>query len=313
MLSIIIPCFNEENSVNAIYNRLSKVMEKLGEEWEIIFVDDGSADGTLNRIMSLTEADAHIAYISLSRNFGKESAMYAGLCNAKGDLVAVMDADLQDPPEMLPEMLEAIRSNDYDCAAARRATRTGEPKVRSAFARLFYAVVNRITDAEIIDGARDFRVMKREMVDAIISMNEYNRFSKGIFGWVGFRTKWFSFENVARNQGKSKWSFWSLTKYAIGGIVNFSQTPLTIVSGLGLILTLFAFLALFIIIIRRLLFGDPVMGWASTVSVIVFMSGVQMFSIGVLGQYVGKTYMETKNRPHYIIRKTNIDSAKKVN
>ncbi len=313
MLSIIIPCYNEEDSVNAIYNRLSKVMEKLGEEWELIFVDDGSADGTLNKIVYLTETDVHVAYISLSRNFGKESAMYAGLCNAKGDLVAVMDADLQDPPEMLPEMLEAIRSNDYDCAAARRATRTGEPKLRSAFARLFYAVVNRITDAEIIDGARDFRVMKREMVDAIISMNEYNRFSKGIFGWVGFRTKWFSFENVARNQGKSKWSFWSLTKYAIGGIVNFSQTPLAIVSGLGLILTLFAFLALFIIVIRRLIFGDPVMGWASTVSVIVFMSGVQMFSIGVLGQYVGKTYMETKNRPHYIIRKTNIDSAKKVN
>lgn len=251
-------------------------------------------------------------YLSFSRNFGKESAMYAGFCNSHGDYTAVMDADLQDPPSLLPQMVEKLESGEYDSVATRRYTREGEPPVRSWFARRFYGLMNKISDTDIVDGARDFRLMTRQMVESIVAMGEYNRFSKGIFGWVGFRTYWLPYENVERVAGQTKWSFWKLTKYAIGGIINFSQVPLYIASAFGLIMTLVAVIAIIFVVVRKLIFGDPVAGWASLVCIILFIGGIQLFCMGIMGQYLSRTYMETKRRPHYIVSQTNMDDAEKI-
>ena len=279
-------------------------------EYELLFVNDGSKDGTLSVLKELAAKDEHVFYISFSRNFGKEAAMYAGFCNAKGDYVAVLDADLQDPPSLLPEMVKILETGEYDSVATRRETRKGEPKIRSFFARKFYKIINRISDADVVDGARDFRLMKREMVDAIVTMSEYNRFSKGIFGWIGFRTYWLPFENVERVAGQTKWNFWGLTKYAMDGIINFSNAPLSMASLLGFMMTGVSFFMMLFVIIRRIAFGDPVAGWASLVCIIFFIGGMQLFCLGIIGQYISKIYMETKDRPHYIAAETNVEDAK---
>lgn len=305
MISLIIPCYNEEESLPLFYPEATSVLQKMNRDYELIFVNDGSRDRTLDILKELAKKDPHVVYLSFSRNFGKESAMYAGFCNAKGDYVAVMDADLQDPPSLLPEMLEKLESGEYDSVATRRVSREGEPPVRSWFARKFYQIINRISDSDIVDGARDFRLMKRSMVDAIVSMSEYNRFSKGIFGWIGFRTLWLPYKNVERVAGETKWNFWKLFKYAVSGIINFSQVPLSIASWFGITMTGFSFLFLLAIIIRKLAFGDPVAGWASTICVIIFIGGLQLFCLGIMGQYIAKTYMESKHRPHYIISESN--------
>ena len=305
-ISLIVPCFNEEESLPIFYNEVTKVLKTMNVDYELLFIDDGSIDNTSKIIEGFSKKNKKIKYISFSRNFGKEAAMYAGFCNAKGDYVAVMDADMQDPPSLLPKMFEILEKGEYDSVATRRIDRKGESKIRSFFADTFYKIINKISDADIVSGARDYRLMKKEMVKAIISMSEYNRFSKGIYGWIGFKTYWLPFENVERVAGVTKWSFWSLFKYAISGIVNFSQTPLDIASGFGLIMTLVAFIMLVFIVVRKLLFGDPVAGWASTMSVIIFIGGIQLLCLGIIGQYIGKTYMETKNRPQYIVSKTNI-------
>ena len=250
--------------------------------------------------------------MSFSRNFGKEAAMYAGFCSAKGDYVAVMDADMQDPPSLLPEMIRLLESGEYDSVATRRVSRKGEPPIRSFFARMFYKIINRISDADIVDGARDFRLMKRDMVDAIVKMSECNRFSKGIFGWIGFKTYWLSYENVERVAGQTKWSFWKLFKYSIDGIVNFSQVPLSIASYGGVLFTFISFIMILVVIIRKLIFGDPVAGWASTACIIMFMGGIQLFCMGIIGQYIAKIYVESKSRPHYIISETNAKDIDKI-
>jgi glucosyltransferase len=312
LLSLIIPCYNEEESVPLFYAEAIKVLSGMNCSYELIFVNDGSRDKTLDILKDIAASDRHVIYLSFSRNFGKEAAMYAGFCNAKGDYVAVMDADLQDPPELLPQMLEILETGEYDSVATRRVNRTGEPPVRSWFARKFYKIINKISDADIVDGARDFRLMKRDMVDSIIAMSEYNRFSKGIFGWIGFRTYWLPYENRDRVAGETKWSFWKLFKYAIDGIINFSQVPLSIASWGGIVMTFVAFVMLIFIIVRRLVFGDPVAGWASTICVIIFIGGVQLFCLGIMGQYIAKTYLETKHRPHYIISETNKENVEKI-
>ena len=305
MISIIVPCFNEEASLPLFYEEAKKVLTGIGKPYEMLFVNDGSKDGTLAVLRELAQNDSAVRYLSFSRNFGKEAAMYAGLSHAAGDYVAVMDADLQDPPSLLPEMLKLLESGEYDSVATRRVSRAGEPRIRSFFARKFYQIINRISDVDIVDGARDFRLMRREMVDAIVSMSEYNRFSKGIFGWVGFRTHWLAYENVERAKGETKWSFGKLFKYAIDGIINFSSTPLSLASWGGVLMTFIAFLLLVFIVVRKLIFGDPVAGWASTVCIIIFIGGLQLFCLGVMGQYISRIYMEAKNRPHYIIAETN--------
>lgn len=312
LISIIVPCFNEEESLPIFYDEITKIFKQIKYDYELLLVNDGSKDKTLQVMKELASKDKHIKYLSFSRNFGKESAMYAGFVNAKGDYIATMDADMQDPPSLLPEMLNILVTQDYDSVATRRVTRTGESKVRSWFARKFYKIINAISDADIVDGARDFRLMKREMVDAILSMSEYNRFSKGIFGWIGFKTYWLPFENVERVAGTTKWNFWGLVKYAIGGIINFSQAPLDIASGFGILMTIIAFVMLVFIVVRKLIFGDPVDGWASLMCTIIFIGGIQLFCIGIMGQYIGKTYMETKNRPHFIVSETNIDEVTKI-
>ncbi len=281
-------------------------------EFEIIYIDDGSEDGTLSVIREFSRQKKGVRYLAFSRNFGKEAAMYAGFCNATGDYVAVMDADLQDPPELLPEMVRILEQEGYDSVATRRVSRKGEPPIRSFFARMFYRLINKISDADIVDGARDYRLMKREMVDVIVRMGEINRFSKGIFGWIGFRTYWYPYENVERIAGETKWNFWKLLKYSIDGIVNFSQAPLSIASWTGIGCTGISLLAVLFIVVRRLLFGDPVQGWASNMCVIIFIGGIQLFCLGVIGQYIGKTYAETKKRPHYIVRECSDSDIKKV-
>ncbi len=281
-------------------------------EYELLFVDDGSKDRTLPILKELAAQDEHVTYFSFSRNFGKEAAMYAGFCNAKGDYIAVMDADMQDPPSLLPQMIEILEGGEYDSVATRRTSRTGEPPIRSWFAKRFYRLVNRISDADIVDGARDFRLMRREMAEAIVSMGEYNRFSKGIFGWIGFRTYWMPYDNIERAAGETKWNFWKLFKYAIDGIISFSQAPLSIASWFGMVMTLLSFLFLFLIVIRKAVFGDPVAGWASTICVIVFIGGIQLFCLGIMGQYIAKAYLETKKRPHFIISETNGEDVKKI-
>lgn len=305
LISLIVPCYNEQEALPIFYEESTKVLEGMDCEYEFLFVNDGSKDATLSILKDLAERDEHVTYLSFSRNFGKEAAMYAGFTNAKGDYVAVMDADMQDPPALLPQMLALLTSGEYDSVATRRVNREGEPPIRSWFARKFYQIINRISDADIVDGARDFRLMKREMVDAIVEMGEYNRFSKGIFGWIGFRTYWLPYENVNRVAGETKWNFWKLLKYAIDGIINFSQAPLAVASWFGMGMTLLSFIAVIFIVVRKLVFGDPVTGWASTACIITFIGGVQLFCMGIMGQYIAKTYMEVKQRPHYIVAESN--------
>lgn len=312
MISLIVPCYNEQEALPTFYEEIMKVVKELKYQYEILFINDGSTDDTISLLKSYAEDNSCVTYISFSRNFGKEAAIYAGFCNVQGDYVAVMDADMQDPPTLLPEMIEVLESGNYDSVATRRASRNGEPPIRSWFARKFYKIINKISDADIVDGARDFRLMKRNMVDAIVAMGEYNRFSKGIFGWIGFRTYWLSYENVERIAGKTKWNFWKLFKYAIDGIINFSQVPLNIASWFGIIMTFLSFVMLIVIVVRKLIFGDPVEGWASTICVIIFIGGIQLFCTGIMGQYIAKTYMESKKRPHYIIAETNNVNVKKI-
>lgn len=281
-ISLIIPCYNEQEALPVFYKEASSVLEKMTDDYELIFVNDGSTDQTLAQLKEFAQENTHVTYISFSRNFGKEAAMYAGFCNARGDYVAVLDADMQDPPSLLPQMLEILETGEFDSVATCRVDREGEPPVRSWFAKKFYQIINRISDADIVEGARDFRLMKREMVDAIIAMSEYNRFSKGIFGWVGFKTYWMPYKNVERVAGKTKWSFWKLFRYAVDGIINFSQAPLSVASWFGLLMTLCSVLVLLFIIVRRLLFGDPVAGWASTICVIIFIGGLQLFCLGII-------------------------------
>ncbi len=316
MISIVVPCYNEEAALPYFLREIRKVAEQMSATYsllfEFLFIDDGSKDKTLEFLREAAKQDNRIRYISFSRNFGKEAAMYAGLKGAKGEYVAVMDADMQDPPELLPEMYAALQGGEYDSVATRRIDRKGEPPVRSFFARCFYKIINRISDADIVDGARDFRLMKREMVDAIISMGEYNRFSKGIFGWVGFRTKWLPYENVEREAGETKWSFWKLFKYSVQGIIAFSTAPLAIASIIGLLFCLVAFFMVIAIVVKTLLLGDPVSGWPSLACMIMFMGGIQLLCIGVLGQYLAKTYLETKRRPIYIIAETEEEHHEKT-
>ena len=312
MISVIVPCYNEEEALPLFYKEATTVLSGMETDYELLLVNDGSKDNTLSVMKDLAEKDEHVKYLSFSRNFGKEAGMYAGFCNVSGDYVAVMDADLQDPPALLPEMMKILETGEYDSVATRRMDREGEPPVRSWFARKFYQIINKISDADIVDGARDFRLMTREMADAIVAMDEYNRFSKGIYGWVGFRTYWLPYENRERVAGETKWSFWGLTKYAIDGIINFSEAPLSIASWMGVFLTFVSFVAILFIVVRRLVFGDPVSGWASTICIIIFIGGVQLFCTGIMGQYIAKMYMQTKNRPHYIISETNKQDAVKV-
>lgn len=303
-LTVIVPCYNEEENVPLFYREFLKnqsFFEEKGIELEILYVDDGSRDGTVQAVKKLREEDEKVHLVSLSRNFGKEAAMYAGLEHANGDYVVVMDADLQDPPSLLPEMFSCLEEG-YDSVATRRVSRKGEPPIRSFFARMFYRLMKKISKTEIMDGARDYRLMTRPVVDAILSMPEYNRFTKGIFGWVGFRTKWLEFENVERARGETKWSFWKLFLYSLDGIAAFSTVPLMLASVMGVFFCVVAFLMIVFIIVRKLIFGDPVSGWPSLVCIILMTSGVQFFCTGILGQYLAKTYMEVKRRPIYLVR-----------
>ena len=308
LVSVIVPCFNEEEALPYFYDEIVKISKLMQDvDFEFIFVNDGSKDKTLSVIKNLAKNDSRVKYISFSRNFGKEAAIYAGFQNCIGDYAVLMDADLQDPPHLLPEMYKAIVEEGYDSVATRRVTRKGEPPIRSFFARAFYKIINRISDADIVDGARDYRLMKRSMVNAILSMAEYNRFSKGIFGWIGFDTKWIEFENVERVAGETKWSFWKLFKYSLEGITAFSVGPLQIASIFGSIFSIIAFIMILMIVIKTLIFGDPVSGWPSTVCIIMLIGGIQLLCIGILGQYLSKTYLEVKKRPVYITKETNID------
>lgn len=311
LISLIVPCYNEEEALPLFYAEAARVAGEMakshGADFEFIFVDDGSTDGTLAAAKALRARDDRVRYLSFSRNFGKEAAIFAGLQAAKGDYAALLDADLQDPPALLPQMLDALLSGEYDCAATRRTTRKGEPPVRSFFARLFYRLIHRMSDTEIVDGARDFRLMSRRVVDAVLSLGEYNRFSKGIFGWVGFRTKWFSYENIERAAGKTKWSFWKLFRYSLEGIVGFSTAPLAVAALLGLLFCVLALVMILVIILRTLIFGDPTSGWPSLVCIILLCSGVQLFCTGVLGEYLAKTYLEVKRRPLYLVREGSED------
>ena len=311
-ISVIVSCYNEEESLPLFYEEMERVRKQDFEniDFEYIFVDDGSKDKTLEEIKQLAKKDSKVRYISFSRNFGKEAAMYAGLESTKGDYVTLMDADLQDPPSLLRKMYDSIKNEGYDCIGTRRVTRKGEPPIRSFFARLFYKLINKMSDIEMVDGARDYRLMTRQMVDSIISMKEYNRYSKGIFSFVGFKTKWIEYENIERVAGETKWSFWKLFKYAIEGITAFSTFPLILSSVIGLVFCVISFLLILFIVIRTLIYGDPTSGWPSMVCIIFLVSGVQLFSLGIIGQYLSKTYLEVKNRPIYIIRETEKDMKK---
>ena len=309
-LSIVVPCYNEEEALPVFYAAILPVMGELqacGEigDFELIFVDDGSRDGTLNQLKLLAQKDCHVKYFSFSRNFGKEAALLCGLRESSGDYVVTMDVDLQDPPSLIPEMLRVVTQEGFDCAGTRRVTRKGEPPVRSFFARQFYRIMRSLTDIEVVDGARDFRLMSRPMVNAIISMPERIRFSKGIFPWVGFKTRWFEYENIERSAGSTKWSFWSLFLYSIDGITAFSSKPLVLASSLGILSLFLAFCLVIFIIIRKLVFGDPTSGWPSLVCIILTVGGLQLFCTGVLGQYLAKIYTEVKARPSYIIKEQN--------
>lgn len=304
LLSVIVPCFNEEENIRDFYNELMKnsgFFEEKEIQLEIIYIDDGSKDNTVGEVKKLHEEDARVHLVSFSRNFEKEAAIYAGLQKAKGDWVVMMDADLQDPPALLPEMCKYMEEG-YDSVATRRVNRKGEPPIRSFFARMFYKIMNKISKTEIVDGARDYRMMNRQFVDAILSMCEYNRFSKGIFGWVGYETKWLEYENIERKKGETKWSFWKLFLYSIEGITAFSTAPLAIASFMGVLFCFLAFLLIIVTIVRKLVFGDPTSGWPSMVCIISLVSGVQLFCLGIVGQYLSKTYMEVKRRPIYLVK-----------
>ena len=302
-ISIIVPCFNEEESLPLFYAEMEKIKPQINDNFEYIFVNDGSKDRTLAILRELNQKNNSVRYLSFSRNFGKEAALYAGLKHATGDLVTVMDADLQDPPELLLTMKSMLEKNpDLDCVGTRRTTRDGEPPIRSFFAKMFYKLINRISQVEMVDGARDFRLMRRQMVDAILEVSEYNRFSKGIFAWVGFKTEYLEYKNVERVAGKTSWSFWQLLNYSLEGIINFSDAPLTIAFLGGVAACLLAFFLIMIVIVRTLIFGDPTSGWPSMVSIILFLGGFQLLTIGILGKYIGKIFMETKKRPIYVIK-----------
>ena len=303
IISTVTPCYNEEAAIPLFYQELCRVAEEMADaEFEFLFVDDGSKDGTLEILRELNQRDARVHYVSFSRNFGKEAGIYAGLQNVSGDFVAILDADMQDPPSLLPEMYRIVSEEEYDCVGTRRVTRKGEPPVRSMFARIFYRLMNRISKTEVVDGARDFQLMSRKVVDAVLSVGEYNRFSKGIFGWVGFKKKWLEYENVERVAGETKWSFWSLFIYALDGIIAFSTAPLVISSIVGILLCVVSFVLILIVVIKTLVWGDPVAGYPSLVCIIFFISGIQLLCMGILGQYLAKTYLETKKRPVYLIR-----------
>ena len=302
LLSIITPCYNEEATIHYFYEETKKYLDTMDVDYEIIFVNDGSKDKTVEECLKVKEKDNNVKILNFSRNFGKEAAMYAGLNEAKGDLVVIMDTDLQDPPKLLPEMYNILKSNEYDSVATYRVNRKGEPPIRSFFARMFYKMINKMIDVEIIDGARDYRMMKRSMVDAIISMNEYHRFSKGIFAWVGFNTKYLEYENVERVAGETKWSFWKLFKYAIDGIVGFTTLPLRLATFTGIFVSMFGFLYMLYIVVKALVFGDPVAGFPSLIVIIALLGGIQLLFLGIIGEYLAKTYMETKKRPIYIIK-----------
>ncbi|WP_297979630.1 glycosyltransferase family 2 protein [uncultured Methanobrevibacter sp.] len=306
LISIVVPCYNEEETIPLFYDAITKILKSIEEDYEIIFINDGSTDNSLTKIKDLKD----VKYLSFSRNFGKEAALYAGLENSQGDYVVVMDVDLQDPPELIIDMLDLIKTTDFDIIGTRRVSRKGEPPIRSFFARLFYKLMNRFSNVELVDGARDFRLMTRQVIDAILRLDEYNRFSKGLFQWVGFKTKWLEYENVERAAGETSWSFWGLVQYSIEGIVSFTTAPLSISTFLGIIFSIIAFLLILFVVLKNLLYSDPVQGWASTICIILLLGGVQLFSIGILGKYLEKTYLEVKNRPIYLIKETNIEKSK---
>ncbi len=308
-LTIVVPSYNEEESLPIFFDVTERVMsEKLPNvDYEYLFIDDGSRDRTMDVIHELAAKSERVRYVSFSRNFGKEAAIYAGLENATGENVVIMDADLQDPPALLPEMYHIVMEEGYDCVGSRRVTRKGEPPIRSFFARMFYKMMAKISKTEIVDGARDFQMMSRKVVNAILSMGEYNRFSKGIFGWVGFKKKWLEYENIERAAGETKWSFWKLFLYALDGIVAFSTAPLVISSVVGMLFCLIAFIAIIVISVKTIVFGDPTSGWPSMVCIIMMVSGVQLLCIGILGQYIAKTYLETKKRPLYLVQESNVE------
>ena len=306
-ISIIVPCYNEQEAIPFFYKEINKISKQMKNDFEFIFVTDGSKDNTIEVIKKYTKKDKRVKYINFSRNFGKEAAMYAGLENSTGDYVAIMDADLQDPPSLLPEMLEFLQKNEeYDCIGTRRVTRKGEPPIRSFFARMFYKIINKISKTEMVDGARDYRLMSRQMVNSILELKEYNRYSKGLFQFVGYKTKWLEYENIERVAGVTKWSFWKLFIYALEGIIAFSTAPLAISSIAGIIFCIISFIMILFIIIKTLIYGDPTSGWPSLVCIIFFVSGIQLFCLGIMGQYLSKTYLETKKRPIYIVKDSNI-------
>ena len=311
-ISIIVPCYNEEEAMPIFYEEMCKVAKKMKKvDFEFIFVNDGSKDHTLDVARDLHKKDERVRYVSFSRNFGKEAGMYAGLEAARGDYVAIMDVDLQDPPALIEEMYETLKNEDYDCVASRRVSRKGEPPIRSFFARCYYKLINKISKTEIVDGARDFRLMTRQMVDSILELKEYNRYSKGIFSWVGYKTKWLEYENVERVAGTTKWSFWKLFLYSLESIVAFSTVPLSIAAVMGILFCLIAFILIIVIVVKTLTVGDPVAGWPSMVCIIFFVSGIQLFCLGIIGQYLAKTYLEVKNRPIYIVKETEESECKK--
>jgi len=307
MLSVIVPCFNEEESLPIFYKEVIKIIKKMKVDFELIFINDGSKDKTLEILRNLAKEDKHVRYISFSRNFGKEAGVLAGLKSSRGDYIVMMDVDLQDPPHLLIEMYEELQKKEYDCVATRSVSRNGYSFIRKFFTKMYYKIINKISKTPIVDGARDFRMMTRQMVDAILSLEEYNRYSKGIFSWVGFNTKWITFENSERIAGTSKWNFWKLLAYSIESIVGFSTMPLLISSIVGVLFCLISFIIIIFIIIRTLIYGDPVAGWPSLVCIIFLISGIQLFCLGIMGQYLSKTYLETKNRPVYIVKETEKD------
>ena len=310
-ISIIVPCYNEEEALPIFYKEIKKIEEKMNYlHFEYIFVNDGSKDKTLDILRKLSKKDDKVRYISFSRNFGKEAAMLAGLEYSSGDYVTIMDADLQDPPYLLIEMYDAIEKEGYDCVGTRRVTRKGEPPIRSFFARMFYKIINKMSKTEMVDGARDFRLMTRQMVNSILELKEYNRYSKGLFSFVGYKTKWLEYENVERVAGTTKWSFWKLLIYAFEGIIAFSTVPLVVAAVIGILFFIVSFIMIIVIIAKTLMFGDPVGGWPSLVCIIFFVSGVQLFCLGIIGAYLSKTYLETKKRPIYIVKETEKDKKK---
>lgn len=306
LLSIIVPAYNEESTVKIFLEETEKYTAEMPVDVEYLFVDDGSTDNTMEKLRNLSEKNEKVHYLSFSRNFGKEAAIYAGMQYSRGDYVVIMDADLQDPPSLLPEMYRIITEEQYDCVGSRRVDRKGEPPIRSFFARMFYRMINRMSKTDVVDGARDFQMMRRKVVDAILSMPEKNRFSKGIFGWVGFKKKWLEYENIERVAGETKWSFWKLLVYALDGIVAFTTVPLVFSSLLGILFCLAALIMIVFIIVKTVVFGDSTTGWPSLACIVIFVSGVQLFCIGILGQYLAKTYIETKNRPIFLVEETNI-------